>query len=216
MESNKSPEVLTLDSSDDVAESPETEDADEGSDSQDIPGSSEAADAQDPLLHGGGNNSEKIATLPSERYGTAGIPKPPTSNLSLLIYSAIASCQKKSGISMQALKKIVTNMGYDMVKKKHYFLRALRNMVAKRQIWQVKGTGATGSFKISPDIGKKNPPKQKRKGPKAKHSVKNKNRSAMSKNDQEAANMHVKADVKKTCESGQASSVQAAPSQVQV
>uniref|UniRef100_A0A8C5SGF1 H15 domain-containing protein n=1 Tax=Laticauda laticaudata TaxID=8630 RepID=A0A8C5SGF1_LATLA len=181
-----------------------------------------AADAQDPLLDDGKDNSKKTANLPSLRSGRqlnpsrAEVPKRPTSSISLLIYNALANSQKKSGISMQALKKIVTNMGYDMTKKKHYFLRALKNMVAKGQIWQIKGTGATGSFKINPDIGKKNPPKSKGKGPKTKHSVKNKKRSAMSKNGQEDGKKQAKADVKKTGKKGTASSVQAAQSQVQV
>lgn len=222
MESSAFPEAPTLDTSDDVAESPQTEDADEGPDSQTIPGSSESTAAQDPLLPGGRKHSKKRATLPSERAGRklnqskAAAPKPPTSNLSMLIYTAVASSQKKSGLSMQALKKIVANMGYDMAKKKHYFLRSIRNMVAKGQLWQVKGTGATGSFKINPDIGKKNLPMMKGKGPKTKHSIKNKKRSAMSKNGRETAKKQVKADVKKTCKRGKMSSIQGASSQVKV
>uniref|UniRef100_A0A670ZDM9 H15 domain-containing protein n=1 Tax=Pseudonaja textilis TaxID=8673 RepID=A0A670ZDM9_PSETE len=222
MEPNEFLDYSTLDITDDVAENPDNEDADEGPDSQDIPGCSEAADAQDPLLNDGGNNSEKKATLPSLRSGRQlkiprpDVSKPPTSSISVLIYNAIASCQKKSGISTQALKKIVTSKGYDMVKKKHYFLRALKNLVGKGQIWQIRGTGATGSFKINPDFGKKNPPKSKGKGPKTKHSVKNKKRSAMSKNGRQAGKKQAKADVKKTCKRGKASSVQASTSQVQV
>ncbi|XP_034271337.1 histone H1-like [Pantherophis guttatus] len=222
MESSAFPEAPTLDTSNDVAESPQTEDADEGPDSENIPGSSEAAAAQDPLLHGGRNHSRKRATLPSERSGKrlnktrAAAPKPPTSTLSLLIYSAVASSKKKSGLSMQALKKIVADMGYDMVKKKHYFLRSIKNMVAKGQLWQIKGTGATGSFKISPDIGKKKPPIVKGKGPKAKYSTKNKKRSAVSKNARETAKKQVKANVKKACKRGKMSSVQDASVQVKV
>ncbi|XP_039189015.1 histone H1.2-like [Crotalus tigris] len=223
MEPSAFPETPTLDASDDVAESPQTEDADEGPDSQNTPGSSESTAALDPLLHDGRNNSKKRATHSSKRAGRqlsqprAVAPKPPTSNLSLLIYTAVATCQKKSGLSMQALKKIVTNMGYDMAKKKHYFLRSIKNMVSKGQLWQVKGTGATGSFKINPDIGKKNnPPKMKGKGPKTKHSIKKKKSSTVSKNGREAAKKQVKAEVKRTCRRGKMSSVQAAPSQVKV
>uniref|UniRef100_A0A8D0E9L7 H15 domain-containing protein n=1 Tax=Salvator merianae TaxID=96440 RepID=A0A8D0E9L7_SALMN len=102
-------------------------------------------------------------------------PKPPTTNLSLLILTAVATCRKKSGLSMQALKKIVTNMGYDMDKKKHYFLRSIKSMVAKGQLWQVKGTGATGSFKVNPDIGKKkHQPKVRGRGQKPKDATKKK------------------------------------------
>lgn len=226
MESSAFPEAPILDTSDDVAESPQTEDADENPDSENIPGSSEAAAAataaQDPLLHGGRNHSKKRGTLPSERSGKglnkrrAAAPKPPTSSLSLLIYNAVANSKKKTGLSMQALKKIVADMGYDMVKKKNYFLRSLRNMVAKGQLWQIKGTGATGSFKISPDIGKKKLPIVKGKGPKAKHSTKNKKRSAGSKNSRETAKKQVKANVKKACKRGKMSSDQVASVEVNV
>lgn len=111
----------------------------------------------------------------------AAAPKPPTTNLSLLIFTAVATCQKKSGLSMQALKKIVTNMGYDMAKKKHYFLRSIKGMVAKGQLWQVKGTGATGSFKVNPDMGKKkSQPKVKGRGRQAKEAGKKKRTVATS------------------------------------
>lgn len=111
----------------------------------------------------------------------ASVPKPPTTNLSLLIFTAVATCQKKSGLSMQALKKIVTNMGYDMAKKKHYFLRSIKGMVAKGQLWQVKGTGATGSFKVNPDMGnKKSQPKVKGRGRQAKDAGKKKRTVATS------------------------------------
>uniref|UniRef100_A0A8C6VFE5 H15 domain-containing protein n=1 Tax=Naja naja TaxID=35670 RepID=A0A8C6VFE5_NAJNA len=216
MESNKFPETPTIDITIDFSE---TEDAEGGLDDQVIPGPSTAADAQEPLLRGGKNMSRKKATLHPKRQlnqSRASAPKPPTSSLSLLIYSAIANCQKKSGISMQALKKIVTKTGYDMDKKKQYFLKALKNMVAKGQIWQLKGTGATGSFTINPNTGKKKAPPKKGKGQKTEVSAKNKKRSATSKKHREAAKKQVKAGVKKTCKRSKTSSGQAGPSQVKV
>lgn len=105
------------------------------------------------------NQPEKVASK-SKTGGQPNLPKasasrPPTTNLSMLIYMAVATCQRKSGLSMQALKKIVTNMGYDMNNKKHYFLRSIKGMLAKGQLTQVKGTGANGSFKINPLMGMK-------------------------------------------------------------
>lgn len=146
------------------------------------------------------------------------VPKPPSTNLSLLIFTAVATCQKKSGLSMQALKKIVTNMGYDMAKKKRYFLRSIKSMVAKGQLWQVKGTGATGSFKVNPDLGKKKQqPKVRGRGRKAKDPKKKKDGPARSRGGRNTTKKQGKVDSSKRASNrSRMPSIQAVQSQVKV
>ncbi|KAH0626746.1 hypothetical protein JD844_001894 [Phrynosoma platyrhinos] len=47
----------------------------------------------------------------------------PKRGVSKLIFQVVASTEKRSGISLQALKKSVAATGYDLEKKKNYFKR---------------------------------------------------------------------------------------------
>ena len=80
----------------------------------------------------------KSATKPSN---------PPTS---VMVESAISSLKERKGSSLIAIKKyIATNYKVDPVKHSHYIKKALTSAVAKKTILQVKGVGASGSFKLA-------------------------------------------------------------------
>uniref|UniRef100_A0A803SL37 H15 domain-containing protein n=1 Tax=Anolis carolinensis TaxID=28377 RepID=A0A803SL37_ANOCA len=145
-------------------------------------------------------------------------PRMPTTNPSLLIFTAVATCQKKNGLSMQCLKKIVTNMGYDMTNKKQYFLRSIKRMLTKGLLLQVKGNGATGSFKINPHLEKKKQQqKMKGKGQKAKEATKKKNVPAKARNGKNNAKKQGKVDSsKRVTKRSKIPPLQAVQSQVKV
>uniref|UniRef100_A0A8C3TJT5 H15 domain-containing protein n=1 Tax=Chelydra serpentina TaxID=8475 RepID=A0A8C3TJT5_CHESE len=73
-------------------------------------------------------------------------------SVSELILWAVATSPKCQGLSLEALKKIITKAGYDVVRNKTHFLR---NLVPKGVLQQLKGTGALGSFGIGKGMGKK-------------------------------------------------------------
>uniref|UniRef100_A0A670J4E9 H15 domain-containing protein n=1 Tax=Podarcis muralis TaxID=64176 RepID=A0A670J4E9_PODMU len=132
-----------------------------------------------PNMQSSGSSEDPSSLDPSLQR--ASVPKPPTTHLSLLIFTAVATCRRKTGLSLQSLQKTVTDMGYDMEEKKHYFMRSINNMVSKGQLWQVKGKGATGFFKVNPNIVKKYQPKMR--GRKAKEAAKKKGSQATSRSD---------------------------------
>ncbi|KAM9841342.1 uncharacterized protein ACBR49_014817 [Aulostomus maculatus] len=87
--------------------------------------------------------------------------KRPGIGVSELIVNAVAASKERSGVSLVALKKALAIGGYDVEKNKSRIKVALKNLVVKGILEQVKGTGASGSFKVS-----------KKSEPKAKNSVK--------------------------------------------
>uniref|UniRef100_A0A8C4WNT9 H15 domain-containing protein n=1 Tax=Gopherus evgoodei TaxID=1825980 RepID=A0A8C4WNT9_9SAUR len=73
-------------------------------------------------------------------------------SVSELILWAVATSPKCQGLSLEALKKIITKAGYDVVRNKTHFLRVL---VTKGLLQKLKGTGASGSFGIGKEMAKK-------------------------------------------------------------
>nr|XP_008111735.1 PREDICTED: spermatid-specific linker histone H1-like protein [Anolis carolinensis] len=73
----------------------------------------------------------------------------PKRGISKLIFQVVASTEKQSGVSLQALKKSVVATGYDLEKKKNYFKRVLRALVARGLLRKLTGHGLTGSYAIS-------------------------------------------------------------------
>ncbi|XP_008336644.1 histone H1-like, partial [Cynoglossus semilaevis] len=64
-----------------------------------------------------------------------------------LILKAVAASQEKKGISYAALKKTLGSQGFDVEHKSALIKRAVKKLVAKGDLVQVKGNGASGSFK---------------------------------------------------------------------
>ncbi|CAI9548590.1 unnamed protein product [Staurois parvus] len=84
--------------------------------------------------------------------------------VSELLLQAVSASKERSGVSLAALKKILSAGGYDVDKKKSRLKIALKALVTKGSLVQVKGHGASGSFKIN----KKQPEGPAAKSPKKK------------------------------------------------
>ena len=92
---------------------------------------------------------------------------PPTS---VMVTSAIGALKERKGSSLKAIKKyIATNYKVDPVKHSHFIKKALASGVEKKSLIQVKGVGASGSFKLAKVEAK---PKKKPASSKPKPSAK--------------------------------------------
>ncbi|XP_016307151.1 histone H1-like [Sinocyclocheilus anshuiensis] len=66
-----------------------------------------------------------------------------------LIVKAVSASKERSGVSLAALKKALAAVGYDVEKKNSRIKLAIKSLVTKGNLVQVKGTGASGSFKLN-------------------------------------------------------------------
>ncbi|XP_070820674.1 protamine-like protein [Chaetodon trifascialis] len=103
--------------------------------------------------------SPKKRSRTQRRTGTA---------VSDLILKAVSSSTERGGMSLAALKKALKSGGYDVVKNRARIVLAIRRLVANKSLTQVKGTGASGSFKVN----KKPPTPRKKKAVKKKPKAK--------------------------------------------
>uniref|UniRef100_A0A674IX17 H15 domain-containing protein n=1 Tax=Terrapene triunguis TaxID=2587831 RepID=A0A674IX17_9SAUR len=108
-----------------------------------------------------GSRISKPSTSPGASL--AKLSKPLSQGLSKLILEAVATSKKRTGLSLQALKKIIAATGYNMAKKKTHFKRVLLSLVTKGLLQKLKGTGASGSFGIGKEMAKKMGPGHKKK-----------------------------------------------------
>uniref|UniRef100_A0A672FA23 Histone H1 n=1 Tax=Salarias fasciatus TaxID=181472 RepID=A0A672FA23_SALFA len=78
-------------------------------------------------------------------------PKKPRTgpSVSELIVKAVAASKERNGVSLAALKKNLAAEGYDVDKNKARVKTTVKGLVAKGTLVQTKGTGASGSFKMS-------------------------------------------------------------------
>uniref|UniRef100_A0A8C0GDQ0 H15 domain-containing protein n=1 Tax=Chelonoidis abingdonii TaxID=106734 RepID=A0A8C0GDQ0_CHEAB len=105
------------------------------------------------LGHTHTSQSQESTTSP----GAPATSKQASPSVSELILWAVATSPKCQGLSLEALKKIITKAGYDVVRNKTHFLRVLKGLVSKGLLKQMTGmgTGALDSFTISKGVGKK-------------------------------------------------------------
>ena len=90
---------------------------------------------------------------------------PPTA---VMIKAAIETLKERKGSSLIAIKKYcATNYKIDPVKMSSFFKKALASGVEKKTILQVKGVGASGSFKLAKEEKKPKKPKTATKKPAA-------------------------------------------------
>lgn len=82
---------------------------------------------------------------------------------------------KKSDFSMQVLKKVVASMG----KKNGYFLKVIKRMMARGQLWKLKGTGTKDFFMVIPDMGQQTQQQARGNSRKEKNATKKKGRQAV-------------------------------------
>ncbi|XP_062289617.1 histone H1-like isoform X2 [Scomber scombrus] len=96
-------------------------------------------------------------------------PKKTGPSVSELIVKTVSASKERSGVSLAALKKALAAGGYDVDKNKARVKTAVKSLVTKGTLVQTKGTGASGSFKMSKKVETK--PKKapvKKAAPKAK------------------------------------------------
>ncbi|XP_075698078.1 histone H1.5-like [Rhinoderma darwinii] len=75
--------------------------------------------------------------------------KPSGPSVSELIVKAVSASKERSGVSLAALKKALAAGGYDVDKNNSRLKMALKTLVTKETLLQVKGSGASGSFKLN-------------------------------------------------------------------
>ncbi|XP_061703496.1 histone H1-like [Syngnathoides biaculeatus] len=83
--------------------------------------------------------------------------KAPGPSASELILQAVAESKDRNGVSLAALKKYLAGKGYDVEKNRSRLKSVIKGMVVKGAIVQTKGTGASGSFKMSKKTEVKKP-----------------------------------------------------------
>nr|XP_040019853.1 histone H1-like [Gasterosteus aculeatus aculeatus] len=76
-------------------------------------------------------------------------PKKVGPSVSDLMVKTVALSKERSGVSATAVKKALTAGGYDVDKNKARVKTAIKSLVAKGTLVQIKGIGASGSFKMS-------------------------------------------------------------------
>ncbi|XP_063785838.1 histone H1B-like [Pseudophryne corroboree] len=70
-------------------------------------------------------------------------------SVSELIVKAVAASKERSGVSLAALKKALAAGGYDVERNNSRIKVGVKGLVTKGTLTQVKGTGASGSFKLN-------------------------------------------------------------------
>ncbi|XP_007471292.1 PREDICTED: histone H1t-like [Lipotes vexillifer] len=78
--------------------------------------------------------------------------KTTNASLSKLIIEALSISQERAGISVVALKKALAAVGYDVEKNNSRIKLGLKRLVSKGILVQTRGTGASGSFKLSKKV----------------------------------------------------------------
>nr|XP_003416467.1 histone H1t [Loxodonta africana] len=93
--------------------------------------------------------------LPAKKRGkkpvglTGANRKVPSPSVSKLIIETLSVSQERAGMSLAALKKALAAAGYDVEKNNSRIKLGLKSLVSKGILVQTKGTGASGSFKLS-------------------------------------------------------------------
>ncbi|XP_030784334.1 histone H1t [Rhinopithecus roxellana] len=73
-------------------------------------------------------------------------------SVSKLITEALSVSQERVGMSLAALKKALAAAGYDVEKNNGRIKLSLKSLVNKGILVQTRGTGASGSFKLSKKV----------------------------------------------------------------
>lgn len=80
---------------------------------------------------------------------TAASRKTPSLSVSKLITEALLVSPQRASMSLVALKKTLAAAGYDVNKNNSRIKLVLKSLVRKGTLVQTKGSGASGSFKLS-------------------------------------------------------------------
>uniref|UniRef100_A0A803XMM6 H15 domain-containing protein n=2 Tax=Meleagris gallopavo TaxID=9103 RepID=A0A803XMM6_MELGA len=109
--------------------------------------------------------------------------KPAGPSVTELITKAVSASKERKGLSLAALKKALAAGGYDVEKNNSRIKLGLKSLVSKGTLVQTKGTGASGSFRLSkkPGEGMEKAPRKRTTAAKAKKAVAKKPASAAKK-----------------------------------
>ncbi|OCT58933.1 hypothetical protein XELAEV_18001422mg, partial [Xenopus laevis] len=91
----------------------------------------------------------KAKKIQQPKKAAAKAKKPSGPSASDLLVKAVSASKERSGVSLAALKKALAAGGYDVDKNNSRLKLALKALVTKGTLTQVKGTGASGSFKLN-------------------------------------------------------------------
>uniref|UniRef100_UPI00398E7013 uncharacterized protein n=1 Tax=Pristiophorus japonicus TaxID=55135 RepID=UPI00398E7013 len=84
----------------------------------------------------------------STRKKRSRVPSSARRSVSQRILEAVATARERRGLSLAALKKVLSGCGYDVVRNNWRVNQAVRGMVTKGSLLQATGTGASGSFRL--------------------------------------------------------------------
>ncbi|NXL18297.1 H110 protein, partial [Setophaga kirtlandii] len=79
--------------------------------------------------------------------------KPAGPSVTELITKAVSASKERKGLSLAALKKALAAGGYDVEKNNSRIKLVLKSLVSKVTLVQTRGTGASGSFRLSKKPG---------------------------------------------------------------
>ncbi|XP_067837135.1 histone H1-like, partial [Heptranchias perlo] len=77
------------------------------------------------------------------------VPRPTGPPLGEQILKIVADCKDRKGISLAAIKKVLAAKGLDVEKHRSQIKLSIKRNVEKGSLVQIKGTGASGSFRVA-------------------------------------------------------------------
>ncbi|XP_067835186.1 histone H1-like [Heptranchias perlo] len=77
------------------------------------------------------------------------VPRPTGPPLGEQILKIVADCKDRKGISLAAIKKVLAAKGLDVEKQRSQIKLSIKRNVEKGSLVQIKGTGASGSFRVA-------------------------------------------------------------------
>ena len=89
-------------------------------------------------------------------------------SVSELIVKTVSASKERSGVTVPSMKKALAADGYNVEKNNSRVNTTIKALVLKGTLIQVKGAGASGSFKINKEVKAKKPAVKKAAAPKAK------------------------------------------------
>ncbi|NXU03931.1 H110 protein, partial [Buphagus erythrorhynchus] len=110
--------------------------------------------------------AKAAAKKPKKAASGSKARKPAGPSVTELITKAVSASKERKGLSLAALKKALAAGGYDVEKNNSRIKLGLKSLVSKGTLVQTKGTGASGSFRLSKKLGE-----VKEKAPRKKTSV---------------------------------------------
>ncbi|XP_073533096.1 histone H1-like [Phyllobates terribilis] len=123
----------------------------------------EQAKRPEPVYYGVPVNRVQIMLVKKSAAGDAKKSKKPSGpSVSELIVKAVSAFKERSGESLATQKKALAASGYDVEKNNSRLKQAVRSLVTKGALLQVKGVGASSSFKLNKKQETKDKPAKKK------------------------------------------------------